>query len=84
MNVTDTLVFTSIRNMKDLSAFIEESSALVPEERLMEIYKKAKRTSPYAFLWLKQQGLAVPAVNPICSSAARYVSSQIMPASRVP
>ena len=56
MNVTDTLVFTSIRNMKDLSAFIEESSALVPEDRLMSLYTKAKRTSPYAFLWLKQQG----------------------------
>ena len=56
MNVTDTIVFTSIRNMKDLSAFIEESSALVPEDRLMAIYQKAKRQSPYAFLWIKQQG----------------------------
>ena len=56
MNATDLLVFTSIRNMKDLSAFLEESSALVDERRLMEIYTQAKRKSPYAFLWLKQQG----------------------------
>ena len=54
VNTTDELVFANIRNAHDLKAWLEESSALIPEDKLLEIYERA-RAIPYAFLWLKKQ-----------------------------
>ena len=56
INSTDDIVFTSLRNAADYKAWAEETSQLVPEKKLMELYQQAKRTSPYAFLWLKKTG----------------------------
>ena len=56
INSTDDIIFTSLRNAADYKAWAEETSQLVTEKQLAEIYQKAKRTSPYAFLWLKKQG----------------------------
>ena len=54
VNTTDEMVFANIRNAHDLKAWLEESSALLPEDQLLEIYNRA-REIPYAFLWLKKQ-----------------------------
>ena len=54
VNTTDEFVFANIRNQHDLKAWLEESSALIPEDVLQEIYNRARKI-PYAFLWLKKQ-----------------------------
>ena len=54
VNTTDEFVFANIRNQHDLKAWLEESSALIPEQELQMIYNKA-RNIPYAFVWLKKQ-----------------------------
>ena len=54
VNTTDEFVFANIRNQHDLKAWLEESSALIPEQDLQMIYNKA-RNIPFAFLWLKKQ-----------------------------
>ena len=54
VNTTDEILFANIRNQHDLKAWMEEMSALVPEDVMMEIYERARRI-PYAFLWVKKQ-----------------------------
>ena len=54
VNTTDEFVFANIRNQHDLKAWLEESSALIPEQDLQMIYNKA-RNIPFAFIWLKKQ-----------------------------
>ena len=54
VNTTDEMVFANIRNQHDLKAWLEESSALIPEDKLQFFYNEA-RSIPYAFLWLKKQ-----------------------------
>ena len=56
VNTTDEFVFANIRNQHDLKAWLEESFALIPEDQLLEIYRRAKQI-PYAFLWLKKQAM---------------------------
>ena len=54
VNTTDEILFANIRNQHDLKAWMEEMSALVPEDVMMQIYERARRI-PYAFLWVKKQ-----------------------------
>ena len=54
VNTTDEFVFANIRNQHDLKAWMEEMTALVPEDVMMEIYERARRI-PYSFLWVKKQ-----------------------------
>ena len=42
-----------LRNGQDLQAWLEENSAIVGMDRLMEIYRKAV-SKPYGYLWLKK------------------------------
>jgi hypothetical protein len=56
VNTTDEFVFANIRNQHDLKAWLEESSALIPEDQLLEIYRRAQQI-PYAFLRLKKQAM---------------------------
>ena len=62
-----------IRNGGDLHAWLEENSAIVGMDKLMEIYKSAV-LKPYGYLWLKKtatedsdlfhpEGLGTPGVN---------------------
>ena len=52
VNTTDEIVFR-LRNSHDLSAWVEESSALAPMDVIMEIYRRAV-SQPYGFVWLKK------------------------------
>ena len=56
INSTDDIIFTSLRNASDWNAIAEELSQLIPPQKLTELYQKAKRTSPYAFLWINKRG----------------------------
>lgn len=42
-----------LRNGQDLHAWLEENSAIIGVDRLMEVYKKAT-DKPYGYLWLKK------------------------------